>query len=72
MLERALGPQLRATLEGLEVQESSFGDWLKAGGDRRKRARDQQAQQAQQALGFKPTQQVLMGLNAVAAFMSTH
>jgi hypothetical protein len=32
-------PQPRATLEGLEVQESSFGQWLAAGGERRSLAR---------------------------------
>ncbi len=33
--------QPRATLDGLEVQESNFGQWLAAGGDRRARARDE-------------------------------
>lgn len=32
--------QARATLEGLEVRESSFGQWLAAGGDRRTQPRD--------------------------------
>jgi hypothetical protein len=31
--------QQRAQLDGLEVRESSFGDWLAAGGDRRSHAR---------------------------------
>lgn len=31
----------RATLRGLEVRESSFGDWLAAGGDRRTQPRTQ-------------------------------
>ena len=30
----------RATLEGLEVQESCFGQWLAAGGERRSRPRE--------------------------------
>jgi hypothetical protein len=29
------GPTERASLHGLQVQESSFGEWLSAGGDRR-------------------------------------
>lgn len=29
------GVPTRASLEGLEVSESSFGEWLKAGGERR-------------------------------------
>jgi hypothetical protein len=33
-------PQLpRATLNGLEVAESTFGDWLAAGGERRTKPR---------------------------------
>lgn len=32
--------QPRATLEGLEVRESSFGQWLEAGGDRRTQPRE--------------------------------
>lgn len=30
----------RANLDGLEVSESSFGEWLQAGGDRRGQRRD--------------------------------
>jgi hypothetical protein len=32
--------QPRANLDGLEVSESSFGEWLQAGGDRRGQRRD--------------------------------
>lgn len=32
--------QPRASLDGLEVSESSFGEWLQAGGDRRGQQRD--------------------------------
>lgn len=33
--EARRGDPTRASLEGLEVSESSFGEWLKAGGERR-------------------------------------
>lgn len=36
-------PLPRATLDGLEVQESNFGQWLAAGGERRQRPRDEPA-----------------------------
>lgn len=37
---RRFGAQpLRAQLDGLEVRESSFGEWLAAGGDRRSQPR---------------------------------
>lgn len=36
---QALPLQPRASLEGLEVAESSFGQWLEAGGDRRSQPR---------------------------------
>lgn len=33
--------ETRAQLQGLEVQDTDFGEWLQAGGeDRRKRSRD--------------------------------
>lgn len=38
-LRRAAALQQRAQLDGLEVRESSFGEWLAAGGDRRAHAR---------------------------------
>ena len=36
---QALPQQPRASLDGLEVHESSFGQWLEAGGDRRSQPR---------------------------------
>lgn len=37
---RPATPPSRASLEGLEVQESCFGQWLAAGGERRTRPRE--------------------------------
>lgn len=37
---QASSAQPRANLDGLEVSESSFGEWLQAGGDRRGQTRD--------------------------------
>ena len=37
---QAAGALPRANLDGLEVSESSFGEWLQAGGDRRGQRRD--------------------------------
>lgn len=38
-VRRAAAHQQRAQLDGLEVRESSFGEWLAAGGDRRVHSR---------------------------------
>jgi len=38
-LRRALAPASRASLQGLEVSDSTFGAWLAAGGERRKSPR---------------------------------
>lgn len=37
---QAAPQQPRASLDGLEVRESCFGQWLEAGGDRRSQSRD--------------------------------
>jgi hypothetical protein len=39
--QRSAAQPLRAQLDGLEVQESTFGEWLAAGGDRRSALRPQ-------------------------------
>lgn len=36
---RAAAPELRATLDGLEVQIGPFDAWLNAGGERRRKPR---------------------------------
>ena len=38
-LRQALAPAPRASLHGLEVSDSTFGEWLAAGGERRQRPR---------------------------------
>lgn len=40
-VKQVLSAQPRAQLDGLEVKESSFGEWLAAGGDRRSQPRAQ-------------------------------
>ncbi len=36
---RAAAPEMRATLDGLEVQTGHFDAWLSAGGERRRKPR---------------------------------
>jgi len=36
---RAAAPEMRATLDGLEVQPGQFDAWLDAGGERRRKPR---------------------------------
>ncbi len=39
-------PEMRATLEGLEVLPSHFDQWLNAGGERRRKPRNAPSQSA--------------------------
>ncbi len=43
---RASGPEMRATLDGLEVLPSHFDQWLNAGGERRRKPRNAPSQSA--------------------------
>lgn len=43
---RSQGPEMRASLDGLEVLPSHFDQWLNAGGERRRKPRNSHSQSA--------------------------